>query len=141
MASEWIAVTFPALLDGREGTPDRTSRSSLPAEHGRMRREMLARVPDVVARDSREIVRLLESRIHQLESFSRFDAGRPSFAAGIQILRPSDFFRLTLPEQIIVARKVIRDPIAAIRHLVWHTRRALERGGQRLPRIFNRGTR
>ena len=141
MASGWIAVTFPALLVGREGTPDRTSRSSLPAEHGRMRREMLARVPDVVARDSREIVRLLESRIQQLESFSRFDAGRPSFAAGIQILRPSDFFRLTLPEQIVVARKVIRDPIAAIRHLVWHTRRALERGGQRLPRIFNRGTR
>jgi hypothetical protein len=56
-------------------------------------------------------------------------------------LRPSDFFRLTLPEQIVVARKVIRDPIAAIRHLVWHTRRALERGVQRLPRIFNRGTR
>jgi hypothetical protein len=95
----------------------------------------------VVARDSREIVRLLESRIHQLDPFSRFDAGRPSFAAGIQILRPGDFFRLTLPEQIVVARKVIRDPIAAIRHLVWHTRRTLERGGQLLPRIFNRGAR
>ena len=141
MASEWMAVTFPALLNERAETPDGSSRPSLPAEHGRMRREMLARFPDVVARDSREIVHLLESRILQLESTIRPDAGKLLFAAGIQILRPSDFFRLTLPEQIVVARKAVRDPIAVIRHLAWHTRQVLERVWQRLPRIFTRGAR
>jgi glycogen synthase len=141
MASEWVAVTFPALLNGRAETPDGSSCPSLAAEHGRMRREMLARFPDVVARDSREIVHLLESRILQLESSTRPDAGQTLFAAGIQISRPSDFFRLRLPEQIVVARKAVRDPMAVVRHLAWHTRRVLERVGQRLPRIFTRGAR
>jgi hypothetical protein len=141
MASGWMAVTFPALLNGRAETPDGSSRPSLPADHGRMRRDMLARYSDVVARDSREIVHLLESRILLLESSIKPDARRPLFAAGVRILRPSDFFRLTLPEQIIVARKAVRDPIAVIRHLAWHTWRTLERAGQRLPRIFTRGAR
>jgi glycosyltransferase involved in cell wall biosynthesis len=141
MASDWMAVTFPALLTGRAETPEGTSRPSMSAEHGRMRREMLARFPDVVARDSLEIVHLLESRIFQVESSIRHDTRQPFFAAGVQILRPSDFFRLTLAEQIVVAGKAVRDPIGAIWHLAWHTRRALERVGQRLPGIFTRGAR
>jgi glycosyltransferase involved in cell wall biosynthesis len=141
MASGWMAVTFPALLSGCAETPDGSSSASLQADHGRMRREMLSRFPDVVARDSREIVHLLESRILRLESSIRPDAAQPLYSSGVRILRPSDFFRLTLPEQIVVARKAVRDPVAVIRHLAWHARRALERAGQRLPRIFNRGAR
>jgi glycosyltransferase involved in cell wall biosynthesis len=61
MAAGWVAVTIPALLGECENRCSLAPRSSYDHVPGRMRKEMLGRFPDLIARDAADIVLLAES--------------------------------------------------------------------------------
>jgi len=126
MASGWIAITYPELLSDRI-----RGHGAVMVEQRRMRRDILARFPDVVARDAQDLVHLLESRVHQSEARIGH-AERSNF----HIRRPSDVFGLTLEQKIRVVRKAIRNPKVAINFMVWHTKGCLRSIGSRLWGIF-----
>lgn len=61
MAAGWVAVTIPEILGHNRVRKDSTSHIN-----GRMRRELLERFPDLIARDAKEIVLITESNTAQL---------------------------------------------------------------------------
>jgi glycogen synthase len=133
MASGWVAVTVPALLNERRIMPFSTNRP--PSDYSRMRSDMLARFPDLIARDSLEMIKLLESRMVQLQSSISSDPGRFSISVG-RNFRPRDIVHLTLSQQVALAQKVFRDPGAAVRFLWWSTLRSARQTGARLLKIL-----
>lgn len=138
MASGWLAVTFPAVLSERTVTNAVTSDPSVPAYNVRMRRKLLARVPEVVARDAQETIHLLESRILHLESLVLPGQGSTSNAPGQRILRPRDILHLTTYQQIALVRKAIRYPRPTMDFVLWHGKQAVKRWRKRLLMIVAR---
>lgn len=65
MAAGWAAVTVPEILGAHRGTIDAASHIASTYTHGRMRRKLLDRFPDLIASDARDIVLLTESSIAQ----------------------------------------------------------------------------
>ncbi len=128
LASDWIAITYPELLCEKTMSPG----SALMGQT-RMRRNILERFPDVVARDAKYLVQLLESRIFQINPIFRGNVGSP-----FKIIRPGDFFSLTLEQQIRVFRKVIRNPRSAINFMFWHAKNSIRRIGYRLLAMVSR---
>jgi hypothetical protein len=126
MASGWIGITYPELLSDRV-----RGRGGAVVEQRRMRRDILARYPDVVARDAQDLIHLLESRVFQSEARIG-NVERSNF----HIRRPRDIFGLTLEQKIRVVRKAIRNPKVAINFMVWHTKDSLRSIGSRLWGIF-----
>jgi GT2 family glycosyltransferase len=61
MAAGWVAVTVPALLGECENRYSLAPRSSYDHVTGKMRKEMLARFPDFIARDAVDILLLAQS--------------------------------------------------------------------------------
>jgi glycosyltransferase involved in cell wall biosynthesis len=86
IAADWVAVTVPEIL-GSFGKDSMASITGTHA-HGMMRRELLDRFPDLIARDAREILLLTEFNT-------------------IRFLREE---HLKLREQLTVARAALRHP-------------------------------
>jgi hypothetical protein len=115
LARGWVAVTFPRLLSERAGTVDHPA---APA-HG-MRQELLARFPEVVARDAQALVLLLEAR-------ARAAPGPQGAAAAQPVLGLRALLRRSLGERLTRVRLVARRPRHAARLVLWRSRRALAR--------------
>jgi glycogen synthase len=129
MAAGWIAITFPKLLCDRLDECGRTIRMSR-----RMRRHMLARFPEVVARDAIELVRLLESNPQLRKS----DSHKKDTSA-FHILRPRDVFNLTLEQQVRVVLKALREPKSAVKFIMWHAKSAVFNIGAPLVGVSSKG--
>ncbi|OQZ02335.1 MAG: hypothetical protein B6D35_01430 [Candidatus Brocadia sp. UTAMX2] len=65
MAAGWIAVTIPAILGDHRVVEDSALLMARVPAFGKMRREILERFPDLIARDAKDIVFLIESSITQ----------------------------------------------------------------------------
>jgi glycosyltransferase involved in cell wall biosynthesis len=122
MASGWIAITYPELLCDQIMHPGAAF-----VGQPSMRRKILERHPDVVARDAQALVQLLESRVTQLES-NNPHAERSAF----HIKRPRDFFGLTPDQQFRAVRKVIRNPRMGFNFMIYHTKISLQKFGSRI---------
>lgn len=128
MAAGWIAITFPELLGDHLQKGGRIA-----GGNWRLRRELLARNAEVVARDATVLVPLLESRVQRSKPTSR---GKSSSQDGDsatfrRIVRPRDIFKLTLEQQVRVIRKALREPKAAVKFLMWHAKAFVNRGFKR----------
>ncbi|MGE5444131.1 MAG: glycosyltransferase [Ignavibacteriales bacterium] len=66
MAAGWVAVTIPETLGHNRVGKDSTSYITSVHIYGRMRRELLERFPDLIARDAKDIILLTESNTAQL---------------------------------------------------------------------------
>jgi len=122
MASGWIAITYPELLCDQKMNPGAAF-----VGQPSMRREILERHPDLVARDAQALVQLLESRVTQLES-NYSHAERSAF----HIKRPRDFFGLTPEQQFRAVRKIIRNPRMGFNFMIYHTKISLQKFGNRI---------
>ncbi len=106
MASDWKAVTVPEILS--EHT---TQKNSIIVEEERMQQELLARFPEVVARDAQELVNLLRQR----NPGFRYTAD--DNAAHYEIVRLRDIFTFSPAQLKRMIGKHIRDPRTAIKFL------------------------
>ncbi len=88
MAAGWVAVTIPEILGHNRVEKDPTSHITSVHTYGRMRRELLERFPDLIARDARDIVLLTESNTARL------------LHEGLS----------TPQEQLVIARMILRHP-------------------------------
>jgi GT2 family glycosyltransferase len=120
MALGWTAVTVPELLCERFVLSSRTIFGQ-----ESMYRELLARMPEVVARDAQELIHLLRSLIQSHRQIS---------SAPYKILRPRDIFMLTPSQLRSLFRKHLRNPGPAIRFLLWHANKGIGNIGARLTR-------
>lgn len=111
MAAGWIAVTFPGLLSERVAGSGAKWRLSTPGWHQKMRREMLARIPEIVERDARELVLLLDVRTVPLIG-----------------LTARQILRMPMREKLYLLLEAILRPGGALRFVVRETRRFLQRG-------------
>ncbi|MBI3812116.1 MAG: glycosyltransferase [Nitrospirae bacterium] len=118
MASGWAAVTVPRLLAERVMTYEEAARLANPAVHSRMRRVLLARFPEVVARDAQPLVHLLESRMFQSPSVVPPKPELTPRAASGRTPASSEILRSTLSQQGMLVRKALRDPKAALRFVL-----------------------
>jgi|GEM_PF-842199 len=135
MALGWVAVTVPALLSERMPTTN-GSLPVVPPAHSRMRWAVLARFPEIVARDVRDFPWLLGSCILHLASHINQRSIRWAEASA-RNLRPRDILLgLTLQQQMALARKALRHPRAAIRFLRLHTQVAAKQARGRLFHIL-----
>lgn len=128
MAAGWAGITYPELLVRRFEPPH-----TIAGEQRRMRREILGRFPDAVARDAQELVHLLESSGFQLNSNFRITE-----SLSINLFRPRDFFGLTLEQKIRVVRKAVQNPKSAVEFIIYHAKNASRTFGNRIWRM-NRG--
>lgn len=92
MAAGWVAVTIPEILAHNRVGKGPTSHFASIHEHVRMRRELLERFPDLIARDANDILLLSESNTAQLMH------EEPSIP----------------PKQIAIARMMLRYPRGAV---------------------------
>ncbi len=129
MAAGWVAITYPELLCDRIAEGVKTS-----GGNSRLRRDLLVRFPEVVARDAIELVRLLESRVQRRSSNIQKEDG-----STFHIVRPSDIFNLTLEQQVRVVRKVMRDPKSAIKFMMCHAKKAVRNLGARMSGMASKG--
>lgn len=127
MAAGWIAITYPELLCDRLEDRARTT-----GRNRQLRQNLLARYPEIVARDAIELVRLLESRVHRGESNPQADS---SF---FHILRLSDVFKLTLEQQVRVVLKALREPKSAVKFMMWHVKNVVINLGAQLSGIASK---
>lgn len=65
MAKGWVAVTIPELLGDHRAREDPKQHVKSNYAYWRMRRELLERFPDLINRDTKEIVILTESNVAQ----------------------------------------------------------------------------
>ena len=134
MAAGWVAVTVPALLSERMTTLKSTQ--TVLAGYNRMRYKMLSRFPNLIARDSQELVQFLESQIIQIKS-AMGSAQRQSWAeVDIRNLGPRDILHLSMRQQIELFRRAFRDPGAAAKLLLWRTHRMAAQIGSRVLKTF-----
>ena len=124
MASGWTAVTVPELLSERFVLNRGTTFGQ-----ENMHRELLARIPDVVARDAQELILLLRSLVQSHRQIS---------SDPHEILRPRDIFVLTPSQLIRLIRKHIKNPGPAIKFLLWHAKEGIGNIGARLTRTNSR---
>jgi glycosyltransferase involved in cell wall biosynthesis len=117
MAAGWIGLTFPGLLSERAEVDGRRTSSDLPWHH-KMRREMLARLPEIVERDARELVLLLEARPANREH-RRTVAAAPYRAP----LTAGQVLRMPMREKIALLLEALRRPRAALRFILRQARR------------------
>lgn len=117
MAWDWKAVTVPELL-----SEHRTQDNPIIVGEERMHQELLARFPEVVARDALELVNLLRSRNPWF--WYKLDDN----TAHYEILKPRDIFTLSPAQLRRLIGKHIRDPRPGIRFLFWHLKNAFMRG-------------
>jgi glycosyltransferase involved in cell wall biosynthesis len=66
MAADWVAVTIPEILGSCQVKDDPMPHLTRAYAYGRMRRELLERFPELIARDAKEIVLLTESNTARL---------------------------------------------------------------------------
>jgi hypothetical protein len=100
MAAGWVAVTIPEILGDHRAQEDSLPHMTSAHASGRMRRELLERFPDLIARDAKDIVLLAESNT-------------------VQSLREELF---VLREQLAMAQKMPRRP----RGIVWRVLRKVK---------------
>jgi len=100
MAAGWVAVTIPEILGDHRVQEDSMPHIISAHAHGRMRRELLERFPDLIARDAKDIVLLAESNT-------------------VQSLREELF---VLREQLAMAQKMPRRP----RGIAWRVLRKVK---------------
>lgn len=127
MAAGWAAITYPAVL-ADEG--DAARAMAAPSDE-RMRQALLARFPDLVARDASALV-LLRDAMRAPAGVAGL--GRGDVPVVAQVLAPGDIVHASLARKIQIARRALREPVNALRWLAWHGRRSLVRGGARLRR-------
>jgi glycogen(starch) synthase len=119
MATGWVAITYPAILsdEGSAGAPAGSSDTQ-------WGRALLERFPDLVERDAGELAILRDALSRPVEA-TRVVA---------QVLTPRDVLRAPLAKKMLIARQALHDPGNALRWLVWHGRRTLERATSRVRR-------
>ncbi len=63
MAAGWVAVTIPEILGNQWVWDDSTVHISNVRRQGRMRRDILERFPDLIAKDAKDIILLAQSNV------------------------------------------------------------------------------
>jgi hypothetical protein len=122
LAAGWAAVTYPAVLS----VVDEPAGAASSPEHLRMRRELLERFPDFVARDATELL-LLEACRTNHDPGERISP-RPASSKRAMEPGPRELLRRPLAEQIGFLAKAVRHPGRASSWLRWHIRRKLIEG-------------
>lgn len=129
MAAGWVAVTFPAVLAARAAGAGARPHARRPG-HVRMRRALLARFPDLVARDAATLVMLAEARA------SSVVAGPAAVRRAARSTRygpsPRELLGRPAAEQIAALRRAVRRPRATTRWMAWYAWRAVAIAGARL---------
>jgi glycosyltransferase involved in cell wall biosynthesis len=143
MAAGWAAVTYPAVLAESATGGDPLLRPDTVPGHSRMRRAVLARTPDPVARCAADLVLLLEAREsaglharrrapHGAAALASATGARPPGAARSAPARP-----VTAAALLWLGGRAIRDPRRAVRRLAWHARAAARGAARRAARLVN----
>ncbi len=127
MAAGWAGITLPSLLSERVLPTGPALFSSTVDDHHRMREEVIARFPDLVAKEAQTLILLLKS------PFRPFPYTRSSGFDGETLtrllLRPSDILQLPLRAQLKLAGTAFHNPRLALAFILWNTKRAVERAG------------
>jgi len=134
MEAGWAGITVPALLSERVVPIGPALFSSTVDDHHRMRKEVIARFPDLVAKEAQALILLLKS------PFRPFPRQHPSEDKELTraTLGPSDILRLPLRDQLKLAGTAFRHPRLATGFILWHTKRAIERAGTWFVRSVSR---
>jgi glycogen synthase len=136
MASGWVGVTYPGVLaeDAGAGTPPVLERAG--PGHDRMRREVLARTPDLVARWARDLVLLLEARRPGTAPVTGRPPDRPPTRAAVT----GAVYSRTLPTVggavLSFGRRAIRDPRRAARRLAGRARSLARSAARRAAQLL-----
>jgi glycosyltransferase involved in cell wall biosynthesis len=125
MASGWVAVSAPAVLGRTSSGTARRASPSVPG-HWRLRRALLSRFPELVARAADEMVILLESNGWRgSHARSGVKPGRPPFT-------PRMLLRMPLREQLEIAARALGNPKKAYYWTSYHATQAGRRIAKRL---------
>ena len=127
MAAGWAGITLPSLLSERVVPIGPALFSSTVDDHHRMRKEVIARFPELVAKEAQTLILLLKS------PFRPFPYTRSSGFDGETLtrllFRPSDILQLPLRAQLKLAGTAFHNPRLALAFILWNTKRAVERAG------------
>jgi GT2 family glycosyltransferase len=115
MAAGWAAVTIPAVLGICMGKRDLSLRSPYDHVPGRMREMILARFPDLIARDAADIILYAEARAFHLS--------------------PDDSFNLK--KRLALARTAIRSPLKTTALVLDRIKKAAYRAAARASDLVN----
>jgi glycogen(starch) synthase len=125
MASGWVAVTVPCILATSKSVADFTAQLSQVHAHGKMRREILERFPDLVACDAKSIALLAESNTAKLTQQELFTwQGRIFLLRMVLYTTTAEIFRILGVLQQRFAQG-LENKKWAIWNFLWRTKKQL----------------
>jgi glycogen synthase len=128
MSADWVGTTLPSLLSERVVQTGPRISSSGVDDHCRMRREVIARFAELAAGGAQTLIPLFKWHFRPYPERVSRDGDKGT--RGIK--RPSDILRLPLREQAKLAWAAFHNPQYAVAFMLWHSKRAIERAGNRL---------